>query len=142
MKLLFACLCACTCFFPAQGKPAGDFVNVAKYGAVANDGKDDAKALRKAVEYCRTHPGSTLYFPPGVYRLKDDAAVRLEEDVLAGKFGGKSRVCHLHSILSFLFPVFPFFGYKCSLKTRGHLGSPEILWGLYFGVRHPSKMGF
>lgn len=100
MKLLFACLCACTCFFPAQGKPAGDFVNVAKYGAVANDGKDDTKALRKAVEYCRTHPGSTLYFPAGVYRLKDDAAVRLEEVVLAGKFGGKSRVCHLHSILS------------------------------------------
>lgn len=87
LKLLFACLCACTCFFPAQGKPAGDFVNVAKYGAVANDGKDDAKALRKAVEYCRTHPGSTLYFPPGVYRLTDDAAVRLEEDVLAGKLG-------------------------------------------------------
>lgn len=87
MKLLFSCLCACTCFFPAQGKPAGDFVNVTKYGAIANDGKDDTKALRKAVEYCRTHPGSTLYFPPGVYRLKDDAAVRLEEDVLAGKFG-------------------------------------------------------
>lgn len=39
------------------------------------------------MEYCRTHPGSTLYFPSGVYRLKDDAAVRLEEDVLAGKFG-------------------------------------------------------
>lgn len=43
MKLLFACLCACTCFFPAQGKPAGDFVNVAKYGAIANDGKDEPR---------------------------------------------------------------------------------------------------
>lgn len=62
-------------------------INVTRYGAVANDGKDDTKALRKAVAWCRTHAGCTLLFPPGVYQLKDDAAVKLENEVLAGKMG-------------------------------------------------------
>ncbi|WP_302821948.1 glycosyl hydrolase family 28-related protein [Parabacteroides goldsteinii] len=87
MKLLFVCLCTCAGLLPVQGKAVGKLVNVAKYGAIADDGKDDTKALRKAVDYCCTQPGCTLYFPPGVYQLKDDDAVRLEEEALAGKFG-------------------------------------------------------
>ncbi len=62
-------------------------VSVSDFGAVANDGKDDTKALRQAVAYCRANPGTTLLIPPGVYILKDADAVKLEQDALAGKFG-------------------------------------------------------
>ena len=41
-------------------------VSVADFGAVPDDGKDDTRALRRAAEYCRTHPGTTLLFPAGV----------------------------------------------------------------------------
>lgn len=87
LLVFFVCTCASACLLQAQDKSAGEVINVAGYGAVADDGKDDTKALRKAVDYGRTHPGSTLYFPPGVYQLKEDDAVRLEKEVLAGKFG-------------------------------------------------------
>jgi len=63
-------------------------VNVRKFGARPDDGKDDTKALRKAAAYCRSHKGITLEIPAGVYILRDTAAMRLEEDVLAGKYGG------------------------------------------------------
>ena len=63
-------------------------VSAAKFGARPDDGKDDTKALRKAAQYCREHPGTTLLIPPGVYQITDPAARQLEEDVLAGKLGG------------------------------------------------------
>jgi hypothetical protein len=62
-------------------------VSVARFGAVADDGRNDAEALRKAVEYCKAHPGTTLYFPAGVYDLRDEEAVRLMDDVMGGKMG-------------------------------------------------------
>jgi polygalacturonase len=64
-----------------------NIINVVDYGAKPNDGKDDTKALRKAVEKCRTMPGSVLVFPTGTYELKDAQAVQLENDVMTGKFG-------------------------------------------------------
>ncbi|RGY95098.1 hypothetical protein DXA15_16085 [Parabacteroides sp. AM58-2XD] len=99
MKLLFVCLCTCAGLLPVQGKAVGKLVNVAKYGAIADDGKDDTKALRKAVDYCCTQPGCTLYFPPGVYQLKDDDAVRLEEEALAGKFGTNPELLFIRHII-------------------------------------------
>lgn len=68
-------------------KTGAEVVSAADFGAVPNDGKDDTRALRRAAEYCRTHAGTTLVIPAGVYRLHDDEAVRLEEDVLAGRMG-------------------------------------------------------
>ena len=62
-------------------------VSVADFGAIPDDGKDDTRALRRAVEYCRTHAGTTLVMPAGVYRLRDAEAERLEEEVLSGKMG-------------------------------------------------------
>ncbi|MBQ7824543.1 MAG: hypothetical protein IJ338_10320, partial [Bacteroidaceae bacterium] len=62
-------------------------IDAKNFGAIPNDGKDDTKALRKAVEYCRDNPGTVLYIQPGVYRLVDKDAVKLEEDACAGKFG-------------------------------------------------------
>ena len=64
-------------------------INVIDYGAKPNDEKDDTKALRKAVEKCRLTSGSTLVFPPGIYILKDEAAVQLENDVMVGKYGSE-----------------------------------------------------
>lgn len=87
LQLLLICFCACSGLLQAQSKSVGKIVSVAQYGAVPDDGKDDTKALRKAVAYCRMHPGCTLYFPSGVYQLKDEDAVCLEEEVLAGKMG-------------------------------------------------------
>ena len=69
------------------GRPRGEVVNVTDFGAVPDDGRDDTRALRRAAEYCRTHPGTTLVMPAGVYRLRDAEAERLEEEVLAGKMG-------------------------------------------------------
>ena len=34
-------------------------VSVADFGAIPDDGKDDTRALRRAVEYCRTHENAT-----------------------------------------------------------------------------------
>ena len=62
-------------------------VSVTKFRAKPDDGKDDTKALRKAAQYCREHPGTTLIFPAGVYQITDPDAKQLEEDVLAGKYG-------------------------------------------------------
>lgn len=66
---------------------AQNTVFVADFGAVPNDGKDDAVALRKAAEYVRNHEGTTLIFAPGVYILRDDKAVELENTVMSGNFG-------------------------------------------------------
>lgn len=63
-------------------------ISVLKFGAVPDDGKDDTRALRRAAEYCRKHPGTTLTIPPGTYRLRDSKAEQLEHEVLQGKMGG------------------------------------------------------
>ena len=49
-------------------------ISVTRFGARPDDGRDDTEALRKAAEYCRTHPGTTLVIPKGVYCLKDKEA--------------------------------------------------------------------
>ena len=38
-------------------------VSVLEFGAKPDDGRDDTRALRKAAEYCRRHPGTTLTVP-------------------------------------------------------------------------------
>jgi hypothetical protein len=62
-------------------------VSVSKFGAIPNDGQNDASQLRQAISYCKTHPGTTLYFPAGVYDFRDEKAVQLMEDVAAGRLG-------------------------------------------------------
>ena len=66
---------------------APETLSVRKFGAKPDDGKDDTKALRKAAQYCREHPGTTLILPAGVYQITDPTAKQLEEDVLAGNYG-------------------------------------------------------
>ena len=42
-------------------------VCVKDFGALPNDGLDDAPAIRKALEHCRTLKESELVFEPGQY---------------------------------------------------------------------------
>ena len=53
-------------------------VSVAHFGAVPDDGKNDAAALRRAAAYCRKHPNTTLVFPAGIYQLDDPVAIDIE----------------------------------------------------------------
>lgn len=62
-------------------------IDAARFGAKPDDGKNDITALRKAAEYCRNNPGTTLYIRPGVYLLSDKDAIKLENEVCGGKFG-------------------------------------------------------
>ena len=62
-------------------------VSVARFGAAPDDGIDDAESLRQSIRFCKDHPGTILYFPPGVYDLRDEAAVQLMNDVMTGKMG-------------------------------------------------------
>lgn len=82
--LLSLCLSFNISAFPIV-KDKQSKILVRDFGAVPDDNRDDTKALRKAVEYCRQHPGTTLVIPAGVYRLRDDKADALEEEVYSGK---------------------------------------------------------
>ena len=62
-------------------------VFVSDFGAIPNDNKDDAVALRKAAEYVRNNEGTVLVFSPGTYILHDDKAVELENTVMSGAYG-------------------------------------------------------
>lgn len=75
----------------AMGVHAGETTTLTKsvkdFGAVPDDGRDDTKALRKAVEWCRTHEGATLVMAPGKYILRDADAVKLENEAMKGQLG-------------------------------------------------------
>lgn len=75
--------------FCAQEKAAvpGPRISVAQFGAIPDDGRNDAEALRKAIAYCKDHPGTILSFPPGVYDFRDEAAVKLMSEVMRGEMG-------------------------------------------------------
>lgn len=62
-------------------------VSVTKFGAIPNDGKNDATALRKAAKYCREHKNTTLVFPAGTYLLEDPVAFDIERKAIDGTFG-------------------------------------------------------
>ena len=47
-------------------------VSVAAFGAVADDGRDDGLAVRRAVEACRKVARPCLVFPPGKYYFRGD----------------------------------------------------------------------
>ena len=67
-------------------------VSVARFGAVPNDGQNDAQALREAAEYCRQHAGTTLVMPPGVYNFRDEEAAKIEREAIDGTLGNGLEV--------------------------------------------------
>ena len=86
--------------------------SVTEFGARPDDGRDDTRALRAAIEWARHTPGATLTFPPGVYRLKDAQAEQLERDVLEGKMGANPE----QKIFT------PYFSYVRGLDLAGSEG--------------------
>ena len=78
--LLFALLCL-------AANVTARRVSVAQFGAIPNDGKNDAKALRKAAKYCREHKNTTLVFPAGTYQLEDPTALDIEQRAINGALG-------------------------------------------------------
>ena len=52
-------------------------------------GKDDMERFRRAAEYLRVHPGTTLALAPKTYILHDPKARQLQEDVMAGRLTRK-----------------------------------------------------
>jgi len=76
--------CAFVCFTTASTKHQ---VSVKSFGAVPNDGINDAAALRAAASYCRLHAGTVLFFPPGTYDFKDEDAQRIEREAISGAYG-------------------------------------------------------
>lgn len=87
MKKIFSLICLLGLSLAGTPLLAQTRVSVADFGARPSDGKDDTKALRAAAEYCRNHPGTTLFFPEGEYILRDKEAIALEERTLRGENG-------------------------------------------------------
>ncbi len=78
-------------FLSCQCEKKINSVSVADFGAVSNDNRDDAKSLRKAMDYCKDHPGTVLLFKPGIYDFRDEKAVELMEGILNGKVKGNPQ---------------------------------------------------
>lgn len=57
-----------------------EWVNVTKYGAVANDGQDDTEAIQAAIDA----GGSVVYFPKGEYHLDGQVIIRGKVQQLMG----------------------------------------------------------
>lgn len=49
------------------------YVNIANFGAIPNDGTNDATAIRNAINYAYNNGYSTVFFPPGVYTSTEDS---------------------------------------------------------------------
>ena len=71
----------------SKGKVKTHEVSVADFGAHPDDGINDFDALRKAADYCRSHPGTTLRFLPGIYDIIDSTALRIEREAISGAYG-------------------------------------------------------
>lgn len=84
--ILFSVLSILACHL-VMASGQNKMINVTDMGARPDDGKDDTRALRRAVAYACEHPGTTLYFPKGIYELKDKEAIALETKVLNGEMG-------------------------------------------------------
>ena len=57
----------------AQTLGIANVVNVAQFGAIPNDGTNDATAIRNAINYAYNNGYSTVFFPPGVYTSTEDS---------------------------------------------------------------------
>jgi hypothetical protein len=66
-------------------------INVMDFGARPNDGKDDSKAISRAIDFCKSKPGLTLYFPYGQYDLKSDKALEAWQNMITSAIPGKER---------------------------------------------------
>ncbi len=54
----------------------GNVFDVTDFGAVPDDGENDQSAIESAIDAAHAAGGGVVYFPPGVYHLSDDLALR------------------------------------------------------------------
>lgn len=90
LYLVLICLAAAAMGATVDLKGAiapGAVISVRDFGAIPNDEQNDAPALRKALEFSKSRPGITLYFPAGIYNWRDESAVKLMEQAMNGEFG-------------------------------------------------------
>ena len=85
MRIFCILLFACVVFNAVSS--AETILNVQEYGAISDDGKNDAEGLRAAVAVCRETPGSTLIIPAGTYEFRDEAAVEIMDKAMHGEYG-------------------------------------------------------
>ena len=62
-------------------------IDIALFGAMPDDDKNDCEAFRLAMKFCRENPGTTLYIPTGIYNLRDEEAAKIEYEAISGKYG-------------------------------------------------------
>jgi hypothetical protein len=62
-------------------------VSAADFGAIPGDSINDREAIQKALDYCRVYKIRKLLLPAGVYRIREEKAVQLMNDIMAGKMG-------------------------------------------------------
>jgi hypothetical protein len=70
--------------FSASGQKV---VSIADFGALPNDTINDRDAIQSALDYCRLNHTDKLVFPAGEYRIREDKAVQLMNDIMDGKMG-------------------------------------------------------
>jgi len=69
---------------------AKHFITAKQFGAIPDDGKNDADALRAAAAYCRNHSETELTIAPGIYDFADNDAIKIEREAVSGAYGRSS----------------------------------------------------
>jgi len=73
MRNSFSTIFAIVCVYLSCAVQAySQVIDVTRFGAVVNDGKDDTVAVQKAIEECRKQTGSQLVFPRGQYDFSQE----------------------------------------------------------------------
>jgi hypothetical protein len=73
---LLAVLACLTALGQAPSTPSE--ISIARFGTGPNDPRDAGPAVRRAIEYLRSHPGTTLVFPRGDYHFGPAESTEVE----------------------------------------------------------------
>ncbi|MGN0002529.1 MAG: right-handed parallel beta-helix repeat-containing protein [Sphingobacterium composti] len=73
--------------FAAPDLDAHKQIHVRSFGAIPDDGRNDAIPIQLALERARKVPGSVIYFEPGIYDFEMEEALSIEANALRGRYG-------------------------------------------------------
>jgi len=62
-------------------------IDLASFGAIADDDGNDMEAFKKALDECRNNPGTILHIAPGAYNIRDEKALEFEYKGINGQYG-------------------------------------------------------
>lgn len=62
-------------------------IDLAAFGAIADDNVNDMEAFKKALDECRNNPGAILHVAPGTYNIRDEKALEYEYKSINGQYG-------------------------------------------------------